>query len=293
MKNKMLFSLSLIVSLVFLMWLLINLPNWTSFPEWTGLRDKKAWDLFEVLIVPVVLAGGAIVFSESQRNAEIQIETERQRESAFQAYIDRIKDLVVDLQTSEVDVETLGNIGAAYTRATLQQLDVNRKRMLLEFLYDSQLIGWSNRVVEEKHLQLISLGESADFSGLVVDFRASSGIRLALCGANLAHVNFSNSKLAGLDLHQAYLSSCNMSNSSFTFVDFSDADMSGINLSNTRMGENVLLDRAELRFANLKNADLRKVNLDKVNSIFSARYNHKTKFPPEFNPTKKEMIFER
>ena len=224
---------------------------------------------------------------------EIKIETERQREAAFQSYVDRIKDLVVELHTLDIDMESLGNIGAAYTRATLQQIDVKRKRMLLKFLYDSQLIGWTRRLSEEKLLQLIFLGESTDFSGLVVDCRASSGIRLALCGIDLAQVNLSNSKLIGVDFYKAHLASCNMSNSSFTFVDFSGADMSGINLSNTKMGEHISLDGAELRFANLKNADLRKVDLDEANSIFNAQYNHKTKFPDGFDPVKKDMTFEK
>lgn len=266
---------------------------WHYLPEWTGFKDKTIWSLLELLIVPIFLAIGAATYSQSQHSTEVEIESERQKESAFQSYVDRIKNLVVELQTLDVDVESLGNIGAAYTRATLQQIDIKRKRMLLEFLYDSQLIGWTRRLSEEKLTQLIFLGESADFSGLVVDYRTSSGIRLALCGINLAQVNLSNSKLIGVDFHKAYLSSCNMSNSSFTFVDFSGADMSGINLSNTKWGELISLDGAELRFANLKNADLRKANLNEVNSIFKARYNHKTKFPQGFDPVKKDMTFEK
>ncbi len=293
MKNKIFSTLSIFFATVFTLLLIVaiaSLPYWTFFPEWTGFQDKKAWDLIELLIVPLFLAIGATIFSQLQRNTEIQIETERQRESSFQTYIDRIKDMIVELYTSETDLDTLGNIGAAYTRATLQGLDAKRKVMLLEFLYHTQLIGWAEKPFGERQLQLIFLGENADFSGLIA--QASYGPMLTLCGVNLAQVNLSNSKLIGLDFHKAYLSSCNMSNSSIASVDFSDADMSGINLYNTQMGEGVFFDRAELRFANFKNADLRKVNLNNVNSIFEARYNRKTKLPKGFDPTKAKMVFE-
>ena len=260
-----------------------------------GLRDKNLWNLLELLIVPIGLAGGAILFSQAQRDTEIKIETERQRESAFQAYIDRIKDLVLEMHAPHVDTgenseessdiqEALGNIGAAYTKATLQQLDPKRKGMLLEFLYDTHLIGW----IEpggDWHVQKIFLGENADFSGLVVNARALRGVNLVLA-------DLSKSRLIGLDLYEARLEGCNLSNSSFRGVLFSGAEMSGANLYNARMVNRVYLEKATLVNANLKQADLRKVFWDGVN-LEGAKYNAKTKFPNGFDPAKAKMVFEK
>jgi len=297
LNNKRLFVLFFLVLAILLITAILSVPNWASYPEWTGFQDKKAWDLLELLIVPIVLAVGATLFSQFQRNTEIQIETERQRESALQSYIDRIKDLIIELYTSDVDTNentdeasemfrTLGNIGAAYTGATLQQLDGKRKGMLLKFLYDTHLIGWMELDSENVYDPIIFLGESADFSGLVVS------TFLHLYGIQLPFTNLSSLKLAGLDLLDARLTCCNMSNSSFSDVSFFGAEMSNADLTNVKMGNRTILEKTKLCYANVKNADLRKVSLNDTN-LEGARYNYKTKFPKGFDPTKAKMVFEK
>jgi uncharacterized protein YjbI with pentapeptide repeats len=280
-----------------LLLLAVSLPYWDSLPDWTGFQGKKAWDLLELLIVPIVLAVGATLFSQYQRNTEIQIETERQRESALQSYIDRIKDLVLELYTSDIDntdeksdetpevFEAIGNIAAAYTRATLQQLDAKRKGMLIEFLYDTHLIGWAEPISDQEYVPLIYLGESADLSGLTVNAPALRGIHLSF-------TNLSNSKLLGLDLFKAHLTGSNMSNSYFSGVNFWGAEMGGVNFSGVKIGDSVVMGKAELRYANVKNADLRKAHLDDTN-LEGTRYNSKTKFPKGFDPVKAKMVFEK
>ena len=81
-------------------------PN--AFPKWirwTGFADKTLWDWMQLLIVPIVLGAGAIWFqgqsnrtaqqSEAQRaQAQLTIETDRERQAALQAYLASISTLL-------------------------------------------------------------------------------------------------------------------------------------------------------------------------------------------------------
>jgi hypothetical protein len=48
--------------------------------DWTGFGDKTAWDWMQLLIVPLVLAVGALSFNEAQTTR--QLETEERRAEA-------------------------------------------------------------------------------------------------------------------------------------------------------------------------------------------------------------------
>jgi uncharacterized protein YjbI with pentapeptide repeats len=297
MKTKYLLIILISTLILFLFLAIPGLPNWSTLPEWMGLREKKSWDLAQICIIPIVLAVGAIIFSLYQHQTEMQIETERQRGTAFQSYIDRIKEIILEMHSMETGtdeitdeifdeisekLEDLGEIGAAYTKVTLQQLDGKRKGMLLEFLYNSHLLGWFDVILGEQFLQIIYLGESADFNGVIINTPA-------LRGVNLGFTNLSNSNFIGLDLCKAHLLGSNFSNSKFIGVNFFGADLGGANFQNVKWGIGNLLEQADLRSANLRNADMRKANLDKANLEF-AKYNRKTKLPKGFDPLKAKMV---
>jgi hypothetical protein len=74
-------------------------PDWTGFgeyispavqPDQTFQRGKTFWDLMQLLIVPVVLAGGAYLLNKSAR-----------MESALQTYLDKMTELLLDKKLSE------------------------------------------------------------------------------------------------------------------------------------------------------------------------------------------------
>ena len=114
--------------------------------------ERTLWDWMELILVPVVLAAGAALFtwlndkrrqeSEAQQ-ARLQWETEldRSREDALQKYLDTMTDLLKDgLHESEPD-DVKRSIARARTVTVLRQLDGRRKAWLLEFLCASNLIG--------------------------------------------------------------------------------------------------------------------------------------------------------
>ena len=75
--------------------------------DWTGFGDKTAWDWMQLLIVPVVLGVGALLFNLSlnARQLEIednraarQIEAENQRaqEERLHTYLEQMGTLLID-----------------------------------------------------------------------------------------------------------------------------------------------------------------------------------------------------
>jgi hypothetical protein len=134
---------------------------------WTGLAIKSAWDWLQLLIIPVLLALGALWFNRQERRAQNELETRRQesaqalareerendlkiaedrvREDTLQRYLDRMSELVLNenLQESKRG-DAVRVMARARTLAVLRSLDGNRKSQVVRFLYDAFLIG--NRV---------------------------------------------------------------------------------------------------------------------------------------------------
>jgi hypothetical protein len=123
--------------------------------DWTGFGDKTAWNWMELLIVPVVLAVGALLFNLSlnarqleteERRAAAQIEAEDQRaqEERLQSYLEQMGTLLIDegLLDSEEDDEAR-YLARARTLAVLRRADDSQKRSVVEFLAESGLAGSS------------------------------------------------------------------------------------------------------------------------------------------------------
>src|SRR5437764_15450366 len=69
--------------------------------DWTGFNGntksgKTLWDWLQLLIIPVALAGVAIWFNRVERRNEQAITTDNQRETALQAYIDKMSELILE-----------------------------------------------------------------------------------------------------------------------------------------------------------------------------------------------------
>jgi hypothetical protein len=128
---------------------------WNRLFNLTGFRGKTLWDLLGLLIVPLVIALAGWYLSEmsTQKQQEIenqraqaqeQIETDRAQQSVLQSYIQDMTTLLLDkgLATSEPD-KPIRDIAQSSTLAAVRQLDGDRKGILLQFLYESNLTGLS------------------------------------------------------------------------------------------------------------------------------------------------------
>jgi hypothetical protein len=87
---------------------------------WTELL----WRWLELLIIPLVLALGALWFNNQTRKSEQELAQDRVREEALQRYLDRMQELILDkgLRRSEKDSE-IRAVSRARTLTVLRSLD--------------------------------------------------------------------------------------------------------------------------------------------------------------------------
>lgn len=215
-----------------------------SFIKWigTGLAGKTSWDVIQLLLIPLVLAGAGYWFSytqmqsslqssQKQHDTDLQIAADQQRETTLKTSLDDLKDLLLNksLRASKAgdEVRVVARVEAL---AALRQLDGKRKGQLIQFLFEAGLIIVSGNL--SKNPGAISL-YGANLSDAILN------------NANLAYAD-----LSGADLHGANLSGADAHTSSLYF-----ANLQGANLDHTILiGAN--LSYADCRSAKLSNANL-------------------------------------
>jgi hypothetical protein len=154
------------------------------------------WDWITLLIVPAVIAGGGLWYNSQQREREQQIANDRAQDEALQAYLDQMSNLLLekDLRTSDWNSE-VRTLARARTLTVLARLDGDRKRSVVQFLYEAELIIVGRFVLDLK---------SADLSG--ADLRGGDLREANLIGANLSEANLIGANLSEANLSEADLS---------------------------------------------------------------------------------------
>src|SRR2546421_3856311 len=121
--------------------------NW----GWTGLgpyipptkdsnfqRGKTLWDwlnLLGVLAIPAVVGLGAAWYTTQQGKVSDRENTDNQHETALQAYIDKMSELLLDKQLWKSQPEDeVRKIARVRTLTVLPRLDSERKKSVLQFL---------------------------------------------------------------------------------------------------------------------------------------------------------------
>jgi uncharacterized protein YjbI with pentapeptide repeats len=218
-------------------------------------RAKTLWDWMELLLVPLVLAAGAAGFTwvqnKRQREAEQrrattdrEIEADRFREAALQAYLDRISGMLLErgLRASAPGAEVRG-VARARTLTVLRQLDAERKGTLLRYLRES---------------------------GLLEGDQPAVGLNRAdLGGAYVARADLSRASLSGAILRQAYLEVADLSGADLSRADLQGAVLVGANLEDASLRE-AKLSGADLTGANLSRAQVNAEQLSRAASLRGA-----------------------
>src|SRR2546421_3496838 len=227
---------------------------------WTGFSGKTLWDWLQLLIVPIVLAGGGYLFGTWQHNVDQQQAQDQQQATTLQTYIDNIQDLLLNhnLLKSKRD-DDVAILARARTLTALPGLDPGRKRRLLTFLYEAKLIHFGD-AHGKTHDPIIDLSD-ANFSG--ADLSGADFREAILSGADLSDAVFRDANFSGADLSGAFLSRADLHHANFSGADLSgaflaragldDADLSGADLRNAIFGE-AILSGANFRNANFRNA---------------------------------------
>jgi hypothetical protein len=234
--------------------------------EWTRFGEKGLWDWLQLLIIPVMLAIGGLLFNWAQetrqqeaeeRRAQSQreIEDQRAQDTALQSYLDQMSQLLVEegLRKSEPGDE-VRSAARARTLAVLEGLDAQRKGRVVRFLYESGLVIKGNCTFPQ-----IEAGESPEEAAAKIKraFREphfySSG-PLCLSGGI---INLDGADLSGgIDLTDVRtLSEADFSGADLSGVDVSDRASPGANL------DDVVMEDTKLHGANLRGAYMRRATM--------------------------------
>jgi hypothetical protein len=250
--------------------------------DWTGFNGnnksgKTLWDwlqLLAALTIPVVVGFGAVwfttKFSEQQSRTEHEIASDNQCETALQAYIDKMSELLLKEHLGELksENEEVRKIARIRTLTVLRRLDAERKGSVLLFLHESGLIGKDKRII--------------NLTGAILDLAELSGTELSgadLRGANLSGVSMTFAKLisanlsgvilnstmlqfanlTGADLRETYMNAANLRGANLSGVDLSKTYLTGANLSEANLsGATITQEKLETisRMGSLKGATM-------------------------------------
>ncbi len=260
--------------------------NWIRFSTQYSLPAKIPWDWIQVLILPAVLTLATLLFIRAERNNrqkvtrlrnqnEIIIAADNQRETALQAYLHRMSELLLEKNSRASAPDTaIWNIARALTLTLLRRLDTGRKGSVLQFLYESGLI---NKNAGKSILDLSGADLSgADLNGANLSCAILSGALLMeadLSEAHLMEANLNVAILSGADLSGANLSGATLTwailtEANLSGADLSEANLSGANLNGANLnGANLskaILDRAYLNEVDLKLANLNETALSEA-----------------------------
>jgi len=228
--------------------------------SWVGVSNlnpnpniKTLWDWMQLLIIPVILALGGWWLASSERKAEIekarlqketeiQITLEKQRQDALQAYLDYMTTLILDRNLREASSDSdIAAIATARTHATLRMLDSVRKGILIRFLVEAGLIT-NTEVVDEEIVDCLPVLEleGADLRGVeLTDVTFWRG--LVLHGANLSdalleRISFGRSDLWGFKADKANFSFCELMGANLAHANISNSNFFHINASDIIFG---------------------------------------------------------
>jgi uncharacterized protein YjbI with pentapeptide repeats len=230
--------------------------------DWTGFGDKTAWDWMQLLIVPVVLAVGALLFNLSlnarqleteERCAAAQIEAEDQRaqEERLQTYLEQMGTLLIDegLLDSEEDDEAR-YLARARTLAVLRRADDSQKRSVVEFLGESGLAGIGPPRNGDEPVVSLADANLAGADLALLDY---------LWGADLTEADLSDAFMMRIDLDSASLARAQLDRADLTDAHLPRADLTDADLPNAN------LQLADLRGAHLEDTKLEGANLSEAN----------------------------
>jgi uncharacterized protein YjbI with pentapeptide repeats len=254
-----------LISLMLIGLVLFILLIWVGYSfQWTGLKGKTLWDwltLLGTLAIPIVVVLATIGFGLWQSQGAL----DQQRATILQTYIDNIQDLLIHdnlLLSSSSDINNpyydVAVTARARTLTALRGLDSQRKGILLQFLYEANLIGFNEGTQDSKtgkniwkrHPAIIQLSDADLSETLLESFPFLEGV-------DLRFTNLGRGHLSGAFLNGANLFGANLEGTDLSYAVLEDTylgpDLRGVNLVG-----------ADLRGANLFGADLSGVDLSGV-----------------------------
>jgi uncharacterized protein YjbI with pentapeptide repeats len=141
-----------------------------------------------------MIAFGGLWFTRQQGKVSERQNTDNQHETALQAYLDKMSELLLEKHLKSHPEDEVREIAGVRTLTILARLDAHRKRSVLHFLHESGLIDKSKRIVNLSGANL----SSADLHG--IDLRSADLQETDLHGADLSSADLHGANLRGADL---------------------------------------------------------------------------------------------
>lgn len=221
---------------------------------WYWIYRKTLWDWLQLLAslaIPVVVGFGAVWFTTRQGKVADVENKDNQRETALQAYIDKMSELLLEkhLRDSQPEDE-VRKIAQVRSLTVVRTLDPIRKGSVLQFLYESGLIDRGTKNILEL--------KGADLKGASLFKAQLHGVNL--CRVDLSRADLRMAFLNGSDLKRVDLSDANLSWAFLNDTDLFKANLSHADLRETNLN-GALLNQADLSHAELHRANLYGANL--------------------------------
>lgn len=286
-----------IAGLIVLFTLLVAAVIYLYSVEWSGLQGKNVWDWLELIIVPLVLAGGGLVLQriESERvsrqeklekqREERQIAREKQQardslmDSIFQSYLDDMSSLMIvnHLQTM-LDIVTLNKLQKIVSDGSNDlhegYVTLLRQKAISQESVDSEKLAAAVAVVTVARARTVTAFNSLDINrrNLMTEFLRETGLVTGERGTLLVGIELSDMDLSGTNFYRFNLAEANLNSSDLSDVNFFQANLIHTYLYNVNMSGALIAD-ANLCFVELRGAYMKKAHIENV------QFNEKTALP--------------
>jgi uncharacterized protein YjbI with pentapeptide repeats len=238
---------------------------------WTGFSDKKLWDwlqLLSALAIPVVLAAAGFWFTAQQDARQQKLAAQRAQDEALQTYLGQMGTLLLkeDLLSAE-EGSKVHTLARARTLTVLGRLGTDRKRTVIEFLYEASLINGDNPAIPLNNANLSGIDLSSRYlkDRIITGDPNLEGINLSgadLSEADLRSANLTRADLIGADLSEADLRWAYLYDAKLFRANLSEADLSGADINNgLSLGALVHVSNADTSVVSLRGADLTQADL--------------------------------
>jgi uncharacterized protein YjbI with pentapeptide repeats len=147
--------------------------------------------------------------NKQQHQTDIQIAQDQQRETILETYIASMRDLLLNYKLRESkpsdEVQVLAR---AQTLSTLNELDSKRKGLLIQFLYEANLITKNHVVVQLSGANLRYIVLSEDMRGVDLSGADLTGAEFDVLSKHIGYGDWSRNilDLSGADLSYTTLS---------------------------------------------------------------------------------------
>lgn len=238
----------------------------------TGFKEKRLWDVLQLLIIPTALAFGAFYLQDTLKQRDLQIADDRTKQETLNRYFDQISTLLFERKLRSAKSGDEARIVArARTLSALRELDGKRKGQLIRFLSEARLIRRKPITLVKDRLSqdVIRLPSTVDLTSADLSQADLSGADLSeadLVGVNLREADMRNAGLRKASL-KADLTGADLSGSDLEKANLVGARLNGANLSGVYMSE-----------TNFYSADLRGATFD-LNPTFDKVFFCQTRMP--------------